>query len=177
MLVDKNKEALLKLRYNPESAIQLAGELAVVNMTALEKAFGDKIRNVSGIDKAKFYYLAHHLGASDAVKFINNTIPNDTDKKSNAYYLLKPQMGSGAKAEARADEMVAVEEDEGVDESLVNIFAHRRWLITYIDRTINPKLSYAIKDNIAEPQSLYDLIKQIGGEHPDGFVVPPKSIH
>ena len=172
-----NREALLKLRYNPDLAIQLSGELAVVNMTALEKAFGEKIGKVSKIDKAKFYYLAHHLGASDAVKFINNTIPNDTDTKGNAYYLLKPQMGSGAKAEARADEMVAVEEDEGVDESLAKVFAHRRWLITFIDKTIKPQEFVAVPESIAKPQSLYDLIKQIGGEHPDGFVVPPKSIH
>ena len=178
-MVIKSKEAeLLNLRNQPEFAIITAVEYAVINMKALLKSSYEKgvAKITNDSDKAKLYYLTHHLGNGDALRFIGNTIP-DTGK-DNAQYLLAQQVNYTDKKTNTLVDVAAIkakaEKEHGVADDSCYIFAHRRWLIAFIDDNIDPKAFAVDIKKIAEPRPLYDLIKDIGGQHPAGFVVPPK---
>jgi hypothetical protein len=116
---DKNIQNLLDLRYIPECAINTAVDYGLQNLEIL-RSKGVKIEGITDGEKAKVIYLAHHLGADDAVCFIYNTM----DAKK-AERLLRIQVKDKA-AEIRAKR-------EGGD----YLKAHRNWLGEFIDNKID----------------------------------------
>lgn len=116
---DANIQKLLDLRYIPEYAIHTAVDYGLQNLTSL-KSRGVKIDGVPDGEKAKLVYLTHHLGADDAIHFINNTM-----SAKRAKQLLKCQVGD-ENANERGEE-------EGGD----FVKAHRKWLAGFIDRRID----------------------------------------
>jgi LysM repeat protein len=116
---DTNLQKLLELRFLAEYAINTAVDYGLQNLQGL-KDDDFKLEGLSDGDKAKLIYLTHHLGLSDAKKFIRNTITSDTAK-----ILLTAQVGSDRAAEYAAD--------NGND----YVKGHRNWLLNFIDEKIN----------------------------------------
>lgn len=114
----------LNLRFKADYAIMAAVDYGLNNLESLKKS-GFKIDSLNDAEKAKIIYLTHHLGLNDAIKFIKDEI-SETSAKS----LLIAQVGAG-NAAARAN--------------LYNgnyHFAHRAWLIKFINDNITLKLFY-----------------------------------
>lgn len=108
----------LNLRFKPEYAIMAAVDYGIANLTSLKQA-GYNIDGLNDAEKSKLIYLTHHLGLSDAKRFINNEITEGSAKK-----LLTAQVGKKSaisKAHKNGGYMKA----------------HRRWLMDYIDDNIN----------------------------------------
>ena len=138
----------LNLRFKPEYAIMAAVDYGVENLASLKKA-GYKIDGLNDAEKAKLIYLTHHLGLSDAKRFINNKITEGGAKE-----LLIAQVG----------------EESAISKAHQNggyMKAHRKWLMNYIDGNI--KLSNYFcheKTTINNPEDidLIDIIKKINKE-------------
>lgn len=162
----KKKNELLEMRMEPEYAIMAAIDYGAKNLNGL-KTSGFDIDSLVDSEKAKFFYLTHHLGLSDAKKFIRDEIEADdqtiTRKNgkiitiSGAETLLNTQMDS-----VKAASLAEAENDNYV-------FAHRRWLIDFIDRNIDPLAFACDTSKLSAGRTLYDLILTVGGSHPDGF--------
>jgi hypothetical protein len=153
-LIVKNKKGLLSMRDDPETSIMVSVDYGVLNFRALLR----KKCNVSGInssEKAKLFYLMHHLGFGEAWQFIENKIQEERAKK-----IFSDQIGKDA-VEARAKK----------EEGNSYVLAHRRWLIGFIDSNIVPRNFACDISRIAEARSLFDLITAIGGAHPNKFIV------
>lgn len=73
-------QQLLKLRFKPEYAIIAAVDYGIANLASLKEA-GYNIDGLNDAEKAKLIYLTHHLGLSDAKRFINNKITECSSKK------------------------------------------------------------------------------------------------
>ena len=137
----------LNLRFKPEYAIMAAVDYGVENLASLKKA-GYKIDGLNDAEKAKIIYLTHHLGLSDAKRFIKNEIT-----EGSAKILLTAQVGDeSAKARSKTAGYMK---------------AHRKWLMNYIDGNI--KLSNYFcheKTTINNPEDidLIDIIKKINKE-------------
>jgi LysM repeat protein len=116
---DANIQKILDLRYVPEYAIHTAVDYGLQNLDIL-KSKGVKLDGISDGEKAKLVYLTHHLGADDAVSFINNTM-----SAKKAEYLLRCQV-KDENAEKRSKQ-------EGGD----FLKAHRKWLSEFIDQRID----------------------------------------
>ncbi len=116
---DLNLQKLLDLRYDPEFAINTAVDYGLQNLRGL-KNDGFVLNSLSDGDKAKLIYLTHHLGLSDAKKFIKNTINADT-----ARTLLEAQVGPERAAKY-------AEENENS-----YIKGHRAWLLNFVDQKID----------------------------------------
>ena len=138
----------LNLRFKPEYAIMAAVDYGVENLASLKKA-GYKIDGLNDAEKAKIIYLTHHLGLSDAKRFINNKITEGSAKE-----LLTAQVG--------AESAISKAHKNGG-----YMKAHRKWLMNYIDGNI--KLSNYFcheKTTINNPEDidLIDIIKKINKE-------------
>ena len=137
----------LNLRFKPEYAIMAAVDYGVENLASLKKA-GYKIDGLNDAEKAKIIYLTHHLGLSDAKRFIKDEIT-----EGSAKILLTAQVGDeSAKARSKTAGYMK---------------AHRKWLMDYIDGNI--KLSNYFcheKTTINNPEDidLIDIIKKINKE-------------
>lgn len=160
----KDEDALLDMRNEPEYAIYASVEYGMQNISHLIKKTKYKVSKLNDSDKAKLFYLTHHLGIGDALKFIGSTL---TDKRAKK--LLGDQV-TAAKAEVRAQN----EKDLKSPEDSLYIFAHRRWLHNFIDDMIKPQRFAHDPSKITKPQALFALIKDIGGVHPTDFKDPPQ---
>lgn len=136
--IDANIQKLLDLRYIPEYAIHTAVDYGLQNLNSLESK-GIKIQGISDGEKAKLVYLTHHLGADDAIHFINNTMSAKRAKE-----LVGCQVGN-ENADKRAKE-----------EAGDYVKAHRKWLAGFIDRKIDVFQNMCTKQGPAVRQ-LIDL--------------------
>lgn len=136
---DGNLQKLLDLRYIPEYSINTAVDYGLQNLKGLEYA-GFKLEFLSDGDKAKLIYLTHHLGLSDAKKFIKNTITSEDAKR-----LLIGQIGLD-----RAEEYSAKN-----DNSYIN--GHRDWLLSFIDRKIDISDEMCDKSKAGTARPLLDV--------------------
>jgi len=112
------RSALLQLRYDGETSIQAVADYARSNLDQL-RAAGVAIGQGVG-ELARSAYVSHHLGISDAVRFLRGELAPDRARK-----LLKAQIG-GAAAEQR------------IAEAGDATRAHRDWLLGFMARTIQP---------------------------------------
>ena len=138
----------LNLRFKPEYAIMAAVDYGVENLASLKKA-GYKIDELNDAEKAKLIYLTHHLGLSDAKRFINNKITEGGAKE-----LLIAQVG----------------EESAISKAHQNggyMKAHRKWPMDYIDNNINvgtyfcPKLVNSQKVKTYGLESIMNKIQEI----------------
>lgn len=111
--------ALLSLRFDPRASIEAAADYADANLDQLRRQ-GHVGANASPETLAKVAYLAHHLGAGDAARFLDGRISPE-----RARTLLNSQIGQSA-ASAR------IEAAGGA-----SAVAHRQWLTAYVDRKID----------------------------------------
>lgn len=112
------RSSLLALRYNPEANIQAIADYAHGNLRRLERA---GVRLDQGVESvARAAYLGHHLGAGDAAKFLNGGLD-----PARARRLLEAQVGHSEASRRLAETGNATD-------------AHRRWLLAYTERRINP---------------------------------------
>lgn len=109
---------LLALRFDPECSIVSAAEYGVANLRTLEKK-GLVSADLDDDEKARLMYLAHHEGATGAIKFLTNQNSSSFDKFAK-------QVGR-----ERAGALV---EDARGDVAL----AYRNWLNSYMDEKIQP---------------------------------------
>lgn len=175
--VIKEEIKLLELRVKPEFAIIAAVEYGMQNMKSLRGSFS-KIDSLNDSDKAKLFYLMHHLGVGDAKKFIMNKIEEEDipvltkDGKPKVNKKGEPVAINGAKTLliAQVTEKNAKERAK-MEESCSYVLAHRRWLIKFIDTQIVPKKFACDDSSVPTAQLLFDLLINIGGSHPVGFVM------
>jgi hypothetical protein len=120
MASDKNLQEILDLRYEPEYAIHTAMDFAVANMKNLRNHGFTKIDGLNPGEKAKILYLAHHLGGSNAPRFINDVI--DAERAED---LLRGQYKDQTEPEKKA-------KDAGGNW----VKAHREWLEKYVEDRI-----------------------------------------
>lgn len=110
------RPALLAMRYDPQASILSIADLARENLAQLRlsgfQVAGDPER------LAQAAYLGHHLGLSDAKKFLSGRMSADRAKT-----LLIAQIGAQA-----AERRIAGAGDA--------VQAHRQWLLAFIDRRI-----------------------------------------
>ncbi len=110
---------LLQLRYNATASIETTADYARVNLKTLQRsgvATGDDPSAV-----ARTAYLAHHLGAGDAIKYLKTGL---TDERAGL--LLRAQIGGG-----RASQAIARTGDASA--------AHRAWLDNYVGSRVRPE--------------------------------------
>ncbi|EPE6974019.1 hypothetical protein VC562_28690 [Citrobacter freundii] len=138
----------LNLRFKPEYAIMAAVDYGVENLASLKES-GYKIDGLNDAEKAKLIYLTHHLGLSDAKRFINNKIT-----EGSAKILLTAQ----------------VREESAISKAHQNggyMKAHRKWPMDYIDNNINvgtyfcPKLVNSQKVKTYGLESIMNKIQEI----------------
>ncbi|QCA20632.1 LysM peptidoglycan-binding domain-containing protein [Citrobacter freundii] len=135
----------LNLRFKPEYAIMAAVDYGIANLASLKEA-GYNIDGLNDAEKAKIIYLTHHLGLSDAKRFIKNEINEDKAKK-----LLTAQVGKKS-ATSKA------KKNGGY------VTAHRKWLVEYIDYNITTEnyfcheLINAKKDESIGLESIFNKI-------------------
>lgn len=111
------REQLLALRFDPRASIEAAADYALANLRALEKQ-GLVHDGLSAGEMAKRAYIAHHLGAGDAARFLTGGLA-----PARARALLASQIG-GAAAAAR------------IQSAGNATAAHRQWLTAYVDSKI-----------------------------------------
>lgn len=114
----KARTALLDLRSDPTVSIQAVADYARGNLDRLAKHGIDTGTSVGAV--ARTAWLAHHLGAGDAIRFLGQGLPPD-----RAEQLLSAQVGSSA-----AERRIASAGDATT--------AHRQWLLGYLDRHLKP---------------------------------------
>ena len=114
---------LLALRYDGDTSIHAIADYATANLNYLKKRGIETEDTVSGI--AQNAYLAHHLGAGDAVRFLTGGL-----SPSRAQTLLVAQVGSAAAGQRIAHAADASD-------------AHRTWLMEYVGRHVRPDRFYA----------------------------------
>nr|WP_237729586.1 hypothetical protein [Lelliottia amnigena] len=111
---------------------------------------GYSVDALKDAEKAKIFYLTHHLELGDAKRFIRKTITEES-----AHKLLVAQVG--AKKAAR----FANDPSNGGS----YIKGHRAWLEGYIDTHIDlknfyfPKVEHTIKQNSNKLDAIIDKIK------------------
>lgn len=113
------RSALLQLRYDGDTAIQAVADYARSNLDQLRDAgvaIGTSIESL-----AQNAYVGHHLGMSDAIRFLKGGLSPDRARK-----LLKAQIGAAA-----AEQRIAEAGDAAR--------AHRIWLLGYVARAIQPQ--------------------------------------
>ena len=167
--VIKEESKLLEMRNDPEISIMASVDYAKQNIAGLSAKF-PKIKGLNDVDKAKFIYLAHHLGLGDAIRFINNEITDDDSRRvlknkrtvrvNGAKRLLTPQFDN-------IDAVNKLVKNDGDSYML----AHRRWLIGYINLHIVIRTYACVGESLPADKSLFDLIVNIDGSHPDGFAL------
>ena len=135
----------LNLRFKAEYSIMAAVDYGLSNLAFLKKT-GFKIDSLNDAEKAKIIYLTHHLGLTDAIRFIQSSIA-----ESSAKNLLIAQIGS-VKAAAYASDN---------DNSYMN--AHRQWLSNFVNFNIVIDLYYCpeVSKEKTNDVNLFDVIKKI----------------
>lgn len=136
-------QKLLDLRFEPEYAIHIAVDYGMQNINRLIKD-GYDINSLNDADKAKVFYMAHHLGYGDAVKFIQETI-----SESRAQHLLEQQVG------------VADAAQRAKDNSDNYVRAHRLWLDEYEERKIKLHTYYCDTSGKPEARSLLAITETL----------------
>lgn len=140
---DPNLQALLDLRFSPEYAIHTAVDYGMVNLAALRQV-GYRLDGLNDADLAKVIYLCHHLGADDAMRFIDNRI-----NAKRAQYLLEQQLGvDGARSKAM---------DHGGD----YLAAHRNWLNAFVNNMIDINGFYCMHQTSYKARSLFAVCESI----------------
>lgn len=140
----------LNLRFKPEYAIMAAVDYGIANLASLKDA-GYNIDELNDAEKSKLIYLTHHLGLSDAKRFIGNKITEGNAKK-----LLTAQVGEES-AKARSKTVGYVK-------------AHRQWLIDYINRNINLSNYFCneqITSNSHDDINLIETIEKLTRQYND----------
>lgn len=144
----KSLQAWLNLRFEPEFIIMAAVDYGLYNLAQLQAA-GYSVDALNDAEKAKIFYLAHHLGLGDAKRFIRKTITEES-----AHKLLVAQVGA-KKAAGYA-----------FKHGNSYIKGHRAWLAEYIDNNIKlkgfycPKVEHTTKQ---ESEGLESVINKIKG--------------
>lgn len=133
----ENLQKLLDLRFEPEYAIHAAVDYGMQNVKRLIDA-GYNINALNDGDKARVFYMAHHLGFSDAVAFIEETI-----SETRAQLLLEAQVGATSAKKDWA-------EKNGDEYTL----AHRAWLEKFEKDKIKPTEYYCDPSTAIEPRPL-----------------------
>lgn len=110
---------LLQLRYNATASIETTADYARVNLKTLQRSGVATGEDPSAI--ARTAYLAHHLGAGDAIKYLKTGL---TDERASL--LLRAQIGGG-----RASQAIARTGDASA--------AHRAWLDNYVGSRVRPE--------------------------------------
>ncbi|MCK9384996.1 MAG: LysM peptidoglycan-binding domain-containing protein [Nevskia sp.] len=131
---DSNLQKLLDLREQAEYAITAAMDYAKANLDGLRQR-GYAVDDLNDTEKARIMYLCHHLGIGDAIRFIQNTIPEEDvhiEKKgkkqltqNGAKKLLSAQVGSTI-----AENKYKKENDDSW------VKGHRAWLDAFIGNHI-----------------------------------------
>jgi len=142
----KALQSWLNLRFEPEFIIMAAVDYGLYNLAQLQAA-GYSVDTLNDANKAKIFYLTHHLGLGDAKRFIRKTITEES-----AHKLLVAQVG--------AKRAASFANNPGNDGSYVK--GHRAWLSDYIDRNINLENFYCPKVEFTEKQESDDLEIVIG---------------
>ena len=127
-------QAWLNLRFDPEFIIMAAVDYALYNLNPLQAA-GYNVEALNDAEKAKIFYLTHHLGLSDAKRFIRNAI---TEKRARQLLI----------GQVRPERAAKFAEDHGG-----YIDGHRFWLFEYINSSI-------IVDNFYCPKGKADAKKK-----------------
>jgi murein DD-endopeptidase MepM/ murein hydrolase activator NlpD len=143
---DANVQALLNLRLDAECAINAAVDYGLQNLAQLESS-GFKFSTINDGEKAKFFYLTHHLGSGDAVKFIMNSMTAE-----RAEYLLGVQVTT-----ARAAALAAEHKND-------YLLAHRAWLKSFIDSKIDGSGFACDATKLPTVRGLSPLLAAVGGK-------------
>ncbi|URD61391.1 peptidoglycan-binding protein [Sphingomonas sp. KRR8] len=112
------REPLLALRTDPAASINAVADYARANLDRLARHGLQVGSSVEAV--ARTAWLAHHLGAGDAQRFLTGGL---TDSRSSQ--LLSAQVGA-----ASAGRRIAAAGDASS--------AHRQWLLSYLDRHLTP---------------------------------------
>lgn len=110
---------LLQLRYNATASIETTADYARLNLKTLQRSGVATGEDPSAV--ARTAYLAHHLGAGDAIKYLKTGL---TDERAGL--LLRAQIGGG-----RAQQAIARTGDASA--------AHRAWLDDYVGTRVRPE--------------------------------------
>ncbi len=110
---------LLQLRYNATASIETTADYARFNLKTLQRSGVPTGEDPSAV--ARTAYLAHHLGAGDAIKYLKTGL---TDERASM--LLRAQIGGG-----RASQAIARTGDASA--------AHRAWLDNYVGARVRPE--------------------------------------
>lgn len=110
---------LLQLRYNATASIETTADYARLNLKTLQRSGVTTGEDPSAV--ARTAYLAHHLGAGDAIKYLKTGL---TDERAGL--LLRAQIGGG-----RAQQAIARTGDASA--------AHRAWLDNYVGSRVRPE--------------------------------------
>lgn len=110
---------LLQLRYNATASIETTADYARANLKTLQRSGVPTGEDPSAV--ARTAYLAHHLGAGDAIKYLKTGL---TDERASM--LLRAQIGGG-----RAGQAIARTGDASA--------AHRAWLDNYVGARVRPE--------------------------------------
>ncbi|EXU74654.1 LysM peptidoglycan-binding domain-containing protein [Erwinia mallotivora] len=143
----KALQAWLNLRFEPEFIIMAAVDYGLYNLSQLQTA-GYSVDRLNDAEKAKIFYLTHHLGLGDAKRFIRKIITEES-----AHKLLVAQVGAKKAAKSAKDNGSYVE-------------GHRTWLSEYIDRSIRLEKFFCPKIEFTEKQDsdgLEIVIEKIKG--------------
>jgi len=126
-----------------------AVDYGLYNLAQLQAA-GYSVDTLNDAEKAKIFYLTHHLGLADAKRFIRKTITEE-----NAHKLLVAQIGAKKAAE------------RAFKNSNSYVKGHRTWLCEYIDNNIKLENFYCPKVEFTEKQEsgvLEVVINKIKGD-------------
>lgn len=110
---------LLQMRYNATASIETTADYARLNLKTLQRSGVTTGEDPSAV--ARTAYLAHHLGAGDAIKYLKTGL---TDERAGL--LLRAQIGGG-----RAQQAIARTGDASA--------AHRAWLDNYVGSRVRPE--------------------------------------
>lgn len=110
---------LLQMRYNATASIETTADYARLNLKTLQRSGVATGEDPSAV--ARTAYLAHHLGAGDAIKYLKTGL---TDERAGL--LLRAQIGGG-----RAQQAIARTGDASA--------AHRAWLDNYVGSRVRPE--------------------------------------
>lgn len=125
-----------------------AVDYGLYNLAKLQAA-GYNVESLNDAEKAKIFYLTHHLGLGDAKRFIRKTVTEE-----NAHKLLVAQVGAKKAAKSVKGYGSYVQ-------------GHRVWLSDYINNNINLQNFYCPKIESTKKQAsggLEVVIEKIKGD-------------
>lgn len=159
-----SKSEILKLRFNPEFAIDAAAVYAKDNISHLKTGFDvptEKITDPS--TRAKLAYLLHHEGAKGGYLFITNKLSLEKAKS-----LLFTQFGNSKEGKKKAEAYLKRYNGDGK-------VAYGNWLRAYVDDHIS--ISHFTAGNLKPQEPTIDsAIAQLGGVSLAGNKPAPKTV-